>query len=568
MMARVPGSPSISRRELLAVSACAVILALLMHRSLVAELGTAVPKDLGDPLAQAWQVAWGGHALLEQPSHLFDANQFWPGRNTLAYSDALLGYAPFGMLGSGPHAAIVRYDVLFLLAAALCLAAAYLLARELGLTPGPALVAAIAFAYAPYRLEQYNHLHVLSSGGIPLAVFLLVRGHRRGGAGMVVAGWLVTTWQLTLGFSLGLLLIYLVGTIGLTAAVLWWRRGRPRPDARLLGAHVAGIVVLGIVAVLISRPYLAVLDELPEAQRTLRDVATFSGGVASYLSAAEESTLWGSLTAPARAHLSFASEQTLFPGATVVALALAGLLWAGGPFHRPLRVLLAIGVAVCAVLALGTATAGPKAYSPYRALYELAPGFQAIRVPGRITTLTTLGLALLAGAGAQRAAGALLRRRGRRVALAAVTALALLVLFEGSALRTGDDDATAFRTPEVPPSPAGFAAIAGPVLHLPAEPQDNRRYLLWSTEGFEPMVNGRSSVTPRRFERVLRDAAPFPDARSVDRLRAFGVRSVVLHRGNLDGTSWERWARRSLRGLGVRRSVGDELVVYDLRGTR
>ena len=178
-------------RELLALVAGACLLSVIMHWPLILHLGETVPKDLGDPLPQAWQVAWGGHALAHQPLHFFESNQFWPFHDTLAFSDALIGYAPAGLIGSGPHAALVRYDLLFLFAYALAFAGAYLLARELGLGPGGAVVAGAAFAFAPFRLEQDGHLHVISSGGIPLALALRVRGYappqpRRDGA---PAGW-------------------------------------------------------------------------------------------------------------------------------------------------------------------------------------------------------------------------------------------------------------------------------------------------------------------------------------------------------------------------------------------
>ena len=50
---------------LLALAAC--LIAVAMTWPLVLHLGERIPKDLGDPLAQAWQVAWGGHALAHQP---------------------------------------------------------------------------------------------------------------------------------------------------------------------------------------------------------------------------------------------------------------------------------------------------------------------------------------------------------------------------------------------------------------------------------------------------------------------------------------------------------------------
>ena len=56
----------------------AVVLAVAMTAPLAFHLGSGVADAPDDPLLQAWQVAWDGHALLHQPLHLFDANVFWP----------------------------------------------------------------------------------------------------------------------------------------------------------------------------------------------------------------------------------------------------------------------------------------------------------------------------------------------------------------------------------------------------------------------------------------------------------------------------------------------------------
>src|SRR5687767_7469668 len=60
-----------------------------------------VPGDIGDPTMFAWQIAWGGHALLNSPLQVWHANAFYPDWYTFAYTDTLLGYAPFGLIGSG-----------------------------------------------------------------------------------------------------------------------------------------------------------------------------------------------------------------------------------------------------------------------------------------------------------------------------------------------------------------------------------------------------------------------------------------------------------------------------------
>jgi len=62
------------RRETWLATLGGVVLAIAMTWPLVLHLGSDIGKDLGDPLLQAWQVAWIGHALLEHPLDLWQAN--------------------------------------------------------------------------------------------------------------------------------------------------------------------------------------------------------------------------------------------------------------------------------------------------------------------------------------------------------------------------------------------------------------------------------------------------------------------------------------------------------------
>jgi hypothetical protein len=560
--AAVPGPrPQITPRELAGLALGAALLAMVMHWPLPLNLGSAVPKDLGDPLAQAWQPAWGGHALLTQPLELFQSNQFWPLADTLAFSDALIGYAPFGMVGSGVEAAIARYDLLFLLAYALAFAGAYLLARELGLGRGAAAIAGTAFAFAPFRLEQDGHLHVISSGGIPLALAAGVHGYRLAQPGWVLAGWALACWQLSLGFTLGLPFAYLLAAIALVAAIVWWRRGRPGLDRRLLVVTAVGVIAFGATAVALSRPYLRVRDDHPGAARGAADVAAFSGPPTVFLTAPEENFIWGPVTAPIRERLDNVPEKTLFGGLAITLLAIAGAL--GGPFPRTLRIGLVAAAISISILALGFREEGGLLW-PYRLLYEGLPGFDGIRAPGRLVTFSSLALALLAGAGGARLLAAINHRGGRRAAAAAAVLLAGAVAVEGAGLPFDPFDSRA--QPQVPPAPVSFATIPAPQLHLPAlRPEDNRRYLLWSTDGFPPMVNGRSSLQPELTDELIAAARGFPDAPSVERLREAGVRSVVLHPQRAAGTPWEGAESRSAARLGVRRYETGDVVVYEIR---
>lgn len=550
-----------ARFEWAAWLAAGLLLTVVLSWPLVRDLSTVVPQDVGDPLGQAWFLAWGGHALAEAPwglltGSVFDGNAFAPEPRSAAFSDSLLGWAPFALVGEGVTAAVVRYNVVWLVAGALAFAAAALLARELGCRPGAAAVAGAAYSFAPWKLTHGGHLNVLSTGPLVLALFLLVSGYRRGRPWQVVAGWAAAAWQLSLGFALGIWSAYLLLALGVLCLVSWLRAGRPGLPRRLLVATGAGGALLLAVTALMVRPYLAIVAADPSAIRGREEVALYSPPVRALLAAPGESRLWGQATAFVRDTLPWAPEMALFPGLTVLVLALAGLRWRGAT--RGLRVGLCVGTGLLVLLSLGLALLDGLLYDP---LLSYAPGWEGLRTPGRLAFLWTLGLALLAAFGAERAAGGVRRlAAGRGLPLAgAATAtgllLAGLVAYEG---------APRLPLAAVPQPPAALAGLPGPLLHLPSDAVQDTRYMLWSTDGFVPVVNGSASYTPPALTEVRAATATFPDAGSVAFLRDRGVRTVVVHRATAAGTAWAAAADAPVDGLGIERTDAGDVVVFRL----
>jgi hypothetical protein len=534
----------------------AVVLAVAMTWPLVLGLGSEVPqeRDDPDPLYSVWHQAWIGHALREQPSELFQANQFWPERDSLAFADVILGYAPLAVAAEGRDAAVVVYDLVFLLTFVLAFLGAYLLARELGACRLAALVAGAAFAYAPYKLGHIGHLPVLSSGGIPLALFLLVRGYRRRQGWFVLAGWLVATWQVTLGFTLGVAFVYLLAAVGLVASLYWLAAGRPRLGRAVVGASAVGIAVLAASAFLQARPLLRVRDAHPEAARTFDEVLGYSPPLSGFVTASEHSLVWDGPTAGVRETLSFPKEEALFPGLVILVLAGLGLANRSYPFR--LRLWLTAGIVFCADLSLGLREG---TLTPYRVLYELAPGWDGLRTPGRIHTLTSLGLALLAAAGASLVLRAIRSRWRETAALIATGCLVTLVFVEGLG-----------PTPlaRVPDLPSGPVAAVEPELHLPSVDEIESHYTFWSIGGFPKLANGRGAFVPSRIVEIRNATADFPDANSVEYLRRLGIRTVILHPDLAAGTPWEDAARRPTRGLPLVREERGGVVLYELEPFR
>jgi hypothetical protein len=584
--ARPVSSPSIARSEVLWAVFGGVALALITTWPLVLHLPSRVAPDLGDPVRTAWEVASIGHALGHTPLHLFDSNAFYPRPLSLAFSDSLLGYGPTALFGSGTVAALVRYNLLFLFAWSLCFVGAWLLARELGAGRVGASAAGAAFAYAPYRVTEAGHLHVISSGGIPLALFLLLRGYRRSSGRLILTGWLVAAWQMSLGFTLGLQLAYLMVALALLAAVRWWREWRPaarsagvaerrnRAAPAVLGRDLVaitcvGVALCGAISVYEARPYLKVASEYPTAKRTLREVKAYSAGPWAYLAASSENRVWGGVTAGARAHIHSKNESVFFPGAAILVLVLVGL---ASPLFTPrMRIGLLCGAAACSILALGFGLTG--AGWPYRLLYDVAPGWNGVRVPGRVFTLATLFMALLAGAGAgqlaatARAWSAGLGARWQRRMPAVVGALLLVGLV--------GEGAGHMAHPVVPQPARAEIGLPGPILDLPTDGASDRVWQYFSVDGYPKIVNGNSTFDLPSADDLRGGMKGFPDKASVEKLRWYGIKTVVLHlkMAALPGLHGKEIseppdtaaaAARPIAGLGIASRRADNLVIYTI----
>ncbi|WP_372444589.1 hypothetical protein [Micromonospora humida] len=530
-----------------------------------------LPQDYWDPSLQAWQMAWSGHALRTNPGQLFQSNTFFPEPWSFAFSDMLLGYAPAGLLGTGPDAAVLRYNIMFVLAHAMATFGAYVLARQLGAGRIGSAVAGVSYTYAPWLLAQAGHLHIVSNGGIPLALAMLARGHgwslrhgyrpERRRVGWAYAGWVVAAWQLSLGFGIGLVFAYVLAlTLLVSAAVWFWRRRRVRRPfgRRLFVADLVGGLLFAAVGALLAVPYFKVAELHPNAERTLGDIGVYSPPASGFFTAPAESWIWGGLHEGARAALPWHPEMTLLPGFVLYALAAGGLFFSVWRLRH--RLLMLAGVIVTMVIAMGTRFFdGTFTYAP---LFEHLPGFNGLRTPGRMMLWTTLLLGLLA-AGAVSA----FARRVREISadrvpsrpspwLRAVTLLPLLLV-----LVEGLNDTP---HPVVPEQPVAMRTVEGPLLVLPSGQNQDQPVMLWSTTRFQQVVNGGSGFTPKQLDDVRRVSAAFPDQTSVDYLRTLGVRNVVVLRDQIVGTPWEVTVDAPVEQLGITRQQVGNAVVFRL----
>lgn len=559
------------------VSAVAVLLTVWANRSVLGGLSTTLGGDLGDPVYFAWQLAWVRHAVLTDPAALWTTPAFLRAPDNLAYTDAVLGYTPLGLLlPGGQLGAVTLLNLATLAAMALSIIGGYALARAMGGGALAGAVAGLAFGFAPWRITQTIHINVLSTGGIALCLALLARGNgwslrdgwrpERMSWRWVAAGWAVACYQLTFGWALGIWFAYTVAIPMLLWSAGWLLLGRRRarlPRALLL-AHGLGGAAFGATALLLLRPYLRVLAAHPEVHRGEDWLPLFSPPWRGLLTAPEQDLFWGPRQVVWRQTLTWLPEMAMSPGLILVGLALLGTVVSIWPWRRRLGLIVVSGV--LAVLAMGTAFPLGHGRWTYLLLFRHLPGWSALRTPGRLMIWVTLCLALLA-AGAvvavYRAMHAFWAERGPQTVrrAGAVAAVVLVAAFPAAIVMEGRNTIPHW---QVPTAPLALQVLRQPLLVLPATQIGDYQVMLWDTDGWPVLANGYSSFDPPVQAALRTEAAGFPDASSVAALRARGIRSVLLVPSRAAGTVWAQAAERPVTGLRITRSVLGDAVVYEL----
>jgi len=493
--------------------------------------------DAGDSAFFAWAIGWERHALFHAPSLLPHGNMFFPLRYTLGMDEPVLGTTLLVLpLALFTDDAVLLHNVARLLTFALSALTAYLLARHLGASEGPSLLAGAAFAFSPVRVDQIAHLSTLGTQWLPLVVLFAFRFFREGRArDALAAGALFALEAYACGYHgvIGLLVLPL-GFLPL----LWGRWSR-LPLA-VAGTAVAAAALLPLY--LLHRAALAPLGYV----RGTEETAVFSAALESFLATSSWNHVWGEVTAPFRTTYS----NNLFPGLALPLLALAGgiALWRTG--RRPSReawALVAMALATVAV-ALGPEVRflGRDLFPGPFALARELPLFRMIRVPSRAGIFLVLPLAMLA-------AKALTAWRPRPVILGAVAALAILETVIAPIPMPGWAQVVDTRRPPPPVYDWLAAQPEAVVAELPMldirgifeHPAYHESiYLVQSTRGhWKTLANGYAGIEPTPYV-VLRNAVrSFPSAIALDTLRGHGVRYVILHRGGYGPNKWARIER-------------------------
>ena len=363
---------------------------LVVLRPLGAHLAL-VPGDLGDARFNNYILEHFFHWVTGATRDYWDAPFFFPFQQTIAFSDNLLGSAPFYALFRwvGRDMASAFQAWYFLGYLLNFIAAGYVLWR-LKLKSLAIGAGAFFFTFGLPVLAQENHAQLIFRFCIPLACFLLWQFYQapRLQTLIYLSAFIVWQFYLTIymGIFLSLLLVVLFVLLPFFAPeqtffqrIAVWPRclieswSKAHLSERIFA--VVAAAVLGFGFMLLILPYYRA-SRIYGFSRSLVEVSAMLPRIQSYL-LADNSQLWSSL-AKFLPNFPLRWEHQLFPGLADVTLVLVGIAWR---FHTPSRTI--AWLHFTAVLTLIALTLQVHGFSLYRLVWML-PGMSSIRAITRI----------------------------------------------------------------------------------------------------------------------------------------------------------------------------------------
>jgi len=511
----------VSTKRLLIVTALLyTALAAAMTYPQVLHLRDGVHDD-GDPLLNAWALAWVAHELPVAPRHLFDANIFYPERRTLAFSETLLApglaAAPLRWAGLGP---ILVYNVVFLSGFIVSGMGAALLVRRLTGRADAGIIAGLVFAFLPFRIDHYPHLQLQQTQCLPFALWAF---HRLLDSGRIRDGVLFgvfTAAQILSCMYYGLFLVPYFAVV--CGSLLVAKRFDDAAKTRAtIGAIAIATLITAAVVAPVGRAYLRARAVVGE--RSAGEVAVGSATLWNYLGPPEANALYGS------ALNRFAdSERRLFPGFVAIALAAAGAI-ARRRRSTALAYLLGLILAVDVSLGFNGFT--------YRVLYEHVLPFRGLRIPARMGIFAGFSLAVLAGIGVAWILDRVRTPRASNVVLASVGAL-LLVEYASRPI-----DLMIIPTDPLPVyadllRDVGSGSTAT-IAEFPATAIDDPTYMYYSTFHWQNLANGYSGFFPPWYGQYVGGLAALPDESAVQQARRRRAGYLVVHGERLRGNRYD-----------------------------
>jgi len=510
------------------------LLTLILTYPLVIYIRSVVPAGPFlhyDPYYNIWLISWNMHVLFTEPLNYFNANIFYPAKNTLVLSEHMLGNAllssPIKIFTDNP---LVQYNFCFILTIIFSASGMYLLCRRLSMGILASFLAGCFFAYSAMRFRYVSLLQIQSIHWVCFSLFFLVNFLEN---------------KKSRDFYLFLVFLFLCCITSIYISIMYFMflfffivmwilvTGKnPMGSVKLTGISFSITVVI-LLLVLFYLPYFKAFfsgfySSHPERQQ---EVISNSANFSSYFFISSHSFFWQKFFP------FLVSDTGISPGVILTLLFLIGLSFI---FRKKMMKPLLSSIAFAGIMSM-LFSFGPKIFL-FNLFNKIFPLLSGIRVPERFSMFFLLSMAVIGGIGAERII--------KNKLVMAILLLAFLIENSGIPLRC--TMVTDIVYPENVYNFIRSYKTDTAILELPMAERPERlwlevRYTLNSILHWKNIANGYSGYLPEEYFEIREKVFEgFPTRETILYLKRIGIKLIIMHTHDFQGDSWF-WLERRVK---------------------
>ncbi|OIO18111.1 hypothetical protein COV56_00310 [Candidatus Kuenenbacteria bacterium CG11_big_fil_rev_8_21_14_0_20_37_9] len=484
-------------------------------------IGSVLPSG-GDPYLVTYIWSWEMRQIPIDIARLFDANIFAPFKNTLAFTEHMLGSLilawPIFLISKN---IVLTFNLVSLLSFAIAGLGMYLLAYYLSKNKLASLVAAFIYAFAPIKIHHLEHIN-LSGMWLPYFFLSLEKFFNKqtwkNSWLLFICAMLVflNAMQYFLFLPLVIILFFLKNILAKRFVF----------SRDVLIKFFIFILFFLVIAIPLYLPYLQIQHELG-FKRDIRTIEGLSPDLADYFI----SPFFYKYFYP-----SLFGEWAIGPGLFVIFLLLAASIYIykkTGAFQDYLiyyligliAFLFSFGYFIQFTRADPSGLVGPWAF-----FYHFIPGFDGVRAIGRYSIFLLLSAAVIIAIGLSALFKQKIHNFKKRIIL--TLALIVLLLLEFSYVQPIKYMPVSIGTPLIYDWLKNQSE-ANIYLEMPAAEnyfsQDfDSFYTFYAGRHFKKIVNGYSGYAPSAYERLNGELVHF-DMGDIQLIKDYGATHIIFH---------------------------------------
>lgn len=483
----------------------------------------------GDGLFTYWTMSWNIHSFLHDPGNLFNANIFFPYKNTLAYSEGLFVPALIAL----PIYLIIRnmlvtYNLMIFFSYILAAWGGYKLAKYYTKNNYASFIAGLIFGFSTFRIISMGHFQNIMIWWMPFAALYLQKYLDTKKRKYIVYFALLFSAQMLSSWNMGAFFALFVTFL----LVANWRLIRDN----FYSFAKDGIIALVIIIILVAPfayPYFKLYQET-HFSYPKQEIVIGSADIGGYILPLP-GTFMSRVTAFLGIEKKHWEENFNFLGYfSLVLMAYYFIISKIRIRAKEFKIYL-IGIPIFMILSFGPILRFIPSIKIPSAYYLIMPITGFIRTPSRLSIIVLLCVSI---AVAYIISSVQIKRRLPKIVISAL--IPLFILLE-------------FWIPHGPPftdtaCPEVYSVIkndnsVSAIVEMPIheKPDGALYYIYYSTCHFKPIFNGFSGYFPKKYSNYSKKMRKFPEEKSIALMKSIGVSHVLLHLND-----FEESARKTL----------------------